>query len=120
MAAMERGMRETPTRKPRNASLESSTLAMVADDDTLAREFGDDPSVTVTADLVTKLTASTSIDVRAAVNMIARAQEVALCFVVDTTSSMDPCIAAVKDQITAIVTNLESSNCRLTGLAFVG
>ena len=62
----------------------------------------------------------TGINVDFAVRNISRAQHVSLCFVVDTTGSMDAHINAVKEQITLIGDKVRSTGCRFAGIAFVG
>lgn len=51
---------------------------------------------------------------------VAAAQRVSVCFLSDTTGSMESYIAGVRDQCKDIVGTLEASGCQISGLAFVG
>lgn len=108
-----------PKKKQSNTSLINSTKAMLAEDEELAADI-EDPEGTLTAELVTRVAQKVGFDVDRVVDLIRHAQEVALCFVVDTTGSMGSLIEAVKKQIIEVVGSLEGANCGLHGLAFIG
>merc|ERR1712137_1361650 len=93
---------------------------MLAEDQKLAEQLGDDAEATLTATIVGNVTKKSGIDVDSVIGKVMRAQEVSLCFVLDTTASMDAYITAVKDQIREIVEKVAASNCKLNGVAFVG
>jgi von Willebrand factor type A domain len=55
-----------------------------------------------------------------AADLMARAGNASICFLVDTTGSMSTYIDAVKDQILAIVSQMVREGCEFGGVAFVG
>ena len=124
LAAMEAGMKKVRIRK---SGLETSILSAVAEgDDELATAYSKlsvDPATgkkKLSKDIVETATNKAKINVNRVAALISRAQNVSLCFVLDTTGSMAPYIYGVKDQIVEIVGRIQVSGCRISGLAFVG
>ncbi len=60
------------------------------------------------------------ISINRVVAVVSRAQNVSICFLLDTTGSMSSYISGVKEQIIDIVERVEKSGCGIEGLAFVG
>ncbi len=118
------GPKRTTTRK---TGLEVSVLSTIAEGDSdLVAEYQKlsiNPSSglkTLTPKIVEKAASKAVRNVDRLAELIKRAQNVSLCFLVDTTGSMGPYITGVKDQIVKIVTEIEASHCAISGLAFVG
>ena len=124
LAAMEAGMKKVRIRK---SGLETSILSAVAEgDDELATAYSKlsvDPATgkkKLSKDIVETAANKAKINVNRVAALISRAQNVSLCFVLDTTGSMAPYISGVKEQIVEIVRQVQVSGCRILGLAFVG
>eukprot|EP00041_Stephanoeca_diplocostata_P026006 m.693396 g.693396 ORF g.693396 m.693396 type:complete len:711 (+) comp22872_c0_seq3:173-2305(+) len=125
MKAMEIGMKRSPSSKSAkvNASMKHNILCSIASDPNLAEEFFDYDSageVTLTKEMIHKVTDTAGLNVNSAVKYISLAQNVSLCFVVDTTGSMDEHICAVREQIVAIIEQVQAAGCKFAGIAFVG
>ena len=123
LRAMESGMKKEPSSS--KSGLEMSVLSSIAEDAELATAYkklsvSSSGSRTLTAEIVSKAAVKSKIDVNRVVALIKRAQNVSICFVLDTTGSMLPYISGVKDQIFQIVDQVQASRCGVAGLAFVG
>lgn len=53
-------------------------------------------------------------------DIIAKAQQLSVCFVMDTTGSMSGHISAAKKQVSDIVSRLKEKGCQIMAIAFVG
>ena len=125
--AMESGMKKKPMASSRKSGLDISVLSSIAEGDTelltAYKKLSIDSRTgtrTLTPDIVSTAAAKSKIDVDRVVRLINRAQNVSICFVLDTTGSMGSYITGVKDQIVQIVTQVQDSSCGIAGLAFVG
>ena len=126
VAAMEAGMNRK-VKASRKSGLETAILATIADGD---EEMVDAYSRTeidpitgtrrLSKDIVSSVTRKAKINIDRIAIMLHRAQNVAICFLLDTTGSMASYISGVKDQIIEIVHLVEASGCGIEGLAFVG
>lgn len=74
------------------------------------------PSPEIVETSVTK----TEIGVDRLAEIIKKAQNVSICFLVDTTGSMTRYINGIKNQIVQIVSDIQEKGCGIAGLAFVG
>ena len=124
MAAMEVGMKKVRIRK---SGLETSILSAVAEgDEELATTYSKlsvDPMTgkkKLDKKIVETATNKARIDVNRVAALISRAQNVSICFLLDTTRSMIDYIFGVKEQIVEIVRRIEASGCQIAGVAFVG
>ena len=64
--------------------------------------------------------AQSTAQVATLVKSMAQAQCVSLCFVLDTTGSMQPHIDGVHRQMADILSKIEAASCFIRGLPFVG
>ena len=125
MAAMELGMKKVRIRK---SGLETSILSAVAEGDeelasTAYSKLSVDPMTgkkKLDKKIVETATSKARIDVNRVAALISRAQNVSICFLLDTTRRMIDYIFGVKEQIVEIVRRVEASGCQIAGLAFVG
>ena len=124
LAAMEAGMKKVRIRK---SGLETSILSAVAEgDDDLTIAYSNlsvDPTTgkkKLDKKIVESVATKAQIDVHRVAALMSRAQNVSICFVLDTTGSMASYISGVKEQIVEIVIRVQASGCRISGLAFVG
>ncbi len=124
LAAMESGMKKSA---PRKSGVEMSILSAIAEGDTELvdsyKKLPIDPATgtkTLTSGIVSKAVSRAKVDVKRVADKFSRAQNVSLCFLLDTTGSMTPQINGVKEQIIEIVTGIQESNCCIAGIAFVG
>jgi len=121
MAAMRGAMDSSVTTgKPgkRTTPLEYAVLASIAEDAELSHAFSG--ATVVNKEMVKAVADKTLRNIRSAVKSISQAQQVSICFVLDTTGSMAGHIQGVKNQIGEIVTQIQRTGCRINGLAFVG
>jgi len=124
LAAMESGMKKSA---PRKSGVEMSILSAIAEGDSELvdsyKKLPIDPATgmkTLTSGIVSKTVSRAKVDVKRVSDKFSRAQNVSVCFLIDTTMSMKPYIDGVKEQIIEIVTRIQDSNCGISGLAFVG
>ncbi len=102
-------------KKERCKSLDHSVLS------TIAEEAGFVYSgEAVSSDMVAKVTEKNIRGVRHAIRELSRMQKVSLCFLLDTTGSMDKYIDGVKNNITAVVESIRGTGCRVAAVAFIG
>ena len=125
VAAMEAGMKKKT--KPRTSGLETSILSTIAEGDdelvTAYRRLTVDPSTgtrCISKEIISSVTSKTKISIDRVAAVMSRAQNVSICFLLDTTGSMSSYISGVKEQIIEIVERVKASGCRIEGLAFVG
>jgi len=106
------------------ARSDHAVLASIAEDEEIASRFdvGKLRSDTFAFEAATMETLRRKRDagIKGLVKAMSQAQRVCLCFVVDTTGSMQPYIDGVKTQIAAIVEQIKHAHCHIAGLAFVG
>lgn len=74
----------------------------------------------LTKEFVSSMAAKSRNYVRHALKAMRKAQNVSLCFLLDTTGSMAGHINGVKSQIADIVRQVELCGCGIAGIAFVG
>lgn len=130
VAAMEVGMEKSkPKEKPKEkkSGVETSILSAVADgDEEIVNAYSKmtlDPATgtrKISEDLINCVTRKAKINMDRIAALASRAQHVSICFLLDTTGSMNPYISGVKEQIVEIVKLVEASGCGIEGLAFVG
>lgn len=127
VAAMEAGMVMDKKTKPKKSGLETSILATIADgDEELVNAYSKislDPATgakQLTKEIVSSVTSKVKINVDRVADIVCRAKNVSVCFLLDTTRSMDAHISAVKEQIIDIVHRVQTTGCGIEGLAFVG
>jgi hypothetical protein len=113
-------------KKPK-LGLETSILSAIAEgDDELAdmyKTLSIDPSTgtkKLTKEIAVLVTKKTRTGVAKIAKLIIAAQVVSLCFLLDTTGSMQRYITEVKSQIVQIVRQVKASGCEIAGLAFIG
>ena len=120
------GIKEERRIKKNKSGLETSISSVVAEgDDEPATAYSkllvDPEKKRPSKDIVEKATKKKAkIDVNRLASQISRAQNISICFVLDTTGSMAPYIDGVKDQIAEIVQQIQDSGCTISGLAFIG
>lgn len=127
LSGMLSGM-STSEKKPtpkRGSGVETSILSAVAADEGLAEEYKslatDKTGKAILTAEFAKITTETSMhQVRKVVDMSIKAQNISLCFLLDTTGSMGSYITGVKDQILEIVSQVTLSGCEISGISFVG
>ena len=124
LGVMEKRMKQLP---PRKSGLEASVLSSIAEGDselvTAYNKLSSNPksgAKILTPDIVETTVTKTKIDVDRLAGMIMKAQNVSICFLVDTTGSMTRYINGIKDQIVQMVNDIRASNCGIAGLSFVG
>jgi len=124
LAVMEAGMKKIKVRK---SGLETSLLAMVAEGNVDMRSAYSTLSIDpltgkkkLSKDIVEFAAHKAKIDVNRVAVLISRAQNVSICFLLDTTKSMTSYITAIKEQIVEIVHQVQNSGCCIAGVAFVG
>lgn len=113
--------KEEPPAVPK--MIRNSCLAAIAEDDDLAATITPESLKTrrpETTDAIFTVAAHNRSLVDKAIQRITMAQRVALCFLVDTTGSMESYITAVKEQILSIVSQAAEAGCEIVGTAFVG
>lgn len=126
LGAMEGAMKGTPSSRRPGSGFETSVLSAIAEgDDELVEAYtrlsvGESGKKELTAAFVRSLTMKSKIEIQKISRLIAASQIVSLCFLVDTTGSMESYIHAVKNQIILIVRQVQTSGCRIAGIAFVG
>lgn len=125
VAAMEAEMKFKE--KSVKSGLETAMLSMIADgDDELVSAYkriavdSDSGKRRINKEVVGFVTRKSKLNIDRAAAIISRAQNVSICFLLDTTGSMSSYISGVKEQIVEIVTIVEGSGCEIKGLAFVG
>ena len=125
VAAMEAGMGKKI--KPKKSGLETSILSTIADgDDELVRAYSRialDPATgakRLNEDIVNSVTRNVQINIARIADVVCKAKNVSICFLLDTTKSMVSYICGVKEQIIDIVQRVEATGCGIEGLAFVG
>jgi len=124
LGVMEKRMKQST---PRKSGLEASVLSAIAEGDSGLVAAYNKLSIdsksgakALTPDIVETTVTKTKIDVDRLAGMIMKAQNVSICFLVDTTGSMTRYINAIKDQIVQMVNDIRASNCGIAGLSFVG
>ena len=126
VAAMEAGM-ERKSKLPKKSGLDSSIYSTIADgDDELMNAYSKMALNPVTGtrlinnQIVNLVTRKVKINMDRIEDIISRTQNVAICFLLDTTGSMSKYISGVKEQIVEIVRLVQTSGCEIEGLAFIG
>jgi uncharacterized C2H2 Zn-finger protein len=125
LAGIAAGFATKEKSKPTKTGIESSILCSIAEDEELVAEYlkldvDGDGTKKLTGDIA-KLTSKKALrGTELAVKIMKKAQQVSLCFLVDTTSSMSSYIIGVKNQIKAVALDVEKSGCVIEGLAFIG
>ncbi len=112
---------------PKKSGLETSILSAVADgDDELVKAYKKltlNPTTgarEINKEIMKSVINKAQIDEKRMVDVVSQAQAISICFLLDTTRSMDSYISGVKEQIIEIVERVMASGCGLEGLAFVG
>jgi len=119
MAEAMAGSETTGPRKSGTSSFRHSVLASIAEDPVLAAIY-EEGRGDLTDELVKEVGRRARKGIKSAINAISMAQQVSICFVVDTTGSMSSHIKAVQGQINCIVDGIQKTGCQIVGLAFVG
>ena len=114
------------TRKARRMAMKVTVLAAIAEDEELHSEFADVvdgkdfDGIELTEAIAVRVSSKVMAGVDRAVNRMIKAQCVTICFLVDTTGSMEDYIRGVKKDIKQMVQAIRRSHAVVGGVSFVG
>jgi Mg-chelatase subunit ChlD len=110
----------------RKKAYKHSILAAIAEDEVLHMEFASNvdgkkfEDIDLTSEMARKVARKINSGIDSAIRMIIKAQRVSICFVLDTTGSMERHILGVKNKIATIVESIQRSHAEICGISFIG
>lgn len=116
-----------PRRQTKKSGLEHAILSAIAEGDEnitavyKTMTIGPTGMPMITKEMVKTIARRAEIDIKRVEKELLHAESVSICFLLDTTGSMESHIDGVKEQIVDIVRLIQHKiQCQLAGLAFVG